>query len=289
MVTIAGATGHVGSAVATKLLQSGAKIRVIVHSKEKGERFAEGGAEVAIGRLEDAQFLEYALRGCEGAFLLLPRPVPPPPTAGDMRSGARKMAAGFANAVRASKTPHVVFVSAQGAQHAQGVGIIGTLHDVEVELAKTGAVLTILRCAEMMENFEPLLSTMRDRGVLPNFNLEDRARAFIASRDVGEEAAKALLAGPKASRIIELAGPADYAPMQVAAAFSKALGKPIKLATVISGIADALKAAGTPASVAELAAETREAVNAGRVVFEHPGAVIRTGTTLEQFAAEIVA
>src|SRR5712691_6790331 len=56
MFTIAGATGHVGSAVATKLLQSGAKIRVIVRSKEKGERFAEGGAEVAIGNLEDAQF-----------------------------------------------------------------------------------------------------------------------------------------------------------------------------------------------------------------------------------------
>jgi uncharacterized protein YbjT (DUF2867 family) len=176
MFTIAGATGHVGSAVATKLLQSGAKIRVIVRSKEKGERFAEGGAEVAIGNLEDAKYLEDALRGCEGAFLRLPRPVPPLPTAGDMRSGARKMAAGFANAIRASNIPHVVFVSAQGAQHAEGVGIIGTLHDVEVALATTGAVLTLLRCAEMMENFEPLLSTMRDRGVLPNFNLEDRAR-----------------------------------------------------------------------------------------------------------------
>ena len=278
-----------GSAVATKLLQSGAKIRVIVRSKEKGERFAEGGAEVAIGNLEDAQFLEDALRGCEGAFFLLPRPVPPPSTAGEIRSGARKMAAAFANAVRASKTPHVVFVSAQGAQHAQGVGIIGTLHDVEVALATTGAVLTLLRCAEMMENFEPLLSTMRERGVLPNFNLEGRARACIASQDVGEEAAKALLARPQASRIIELAGPADYAPLQVAEAFSKALSKPITLATVLSGIADALKSAGKPASVAELAAETREAVNAGKVVFENPGAVIRTGTTLEQFATEIVA
>src|SRR5262249_20604915 len=131
MFTIAGATGHVGSAVATKLLQSGAKMCVIVRSKEKGERFAEGGPEDAIGNLEDVEFLTEALRGAEGAFLLLPRPVPPPPKAGDMRSGARKMAAGFANAVRASKIPHVVFVSAQGAQHAQGVGIIGTLHDVE--------------------------------------------------------------------------------------------------------------------------------------------------------------
>src|SRR5262245_60540128 len=185
MSTIAGVTGHVGSAVATKLLQSGAKIRVFVRGKEKGERFAESGAEVAIGNLEDAKFLEDALRGCEGAFLLLPRPVPPPPTAGEIRSGARKMAAGFANAVRASKTPHVVFVSAQGAQQAQGVGIIGTLHDVEVELANTGAVLRLLRCAEMMENFEPLLSTMRERSVLPNFKLEGRAR-IIAARDVGE-------------------------------------------------------------------------------------------------------
>jgi len=74
-------------------------MRVIVRSREKGERFAEGGAEVAIGNLEDAKFLEDTLRGCEGAFLLLPRPVPPPLTAGEMRSGARKLPAGFANAI----------------------------------------------------------------------------------------------------------------------------------------------------------------------------------------------
>ena len=74
-------------------------MRVIVRSREKGERFAEGGAEVAIGNLEDAKFLEDTLRGCQGAFLLLPRPVPPPLTAGEIRSGARKMPAGFANAI----------------------------------------------------------------------------------------------------------------------------------------------------------------------------------------------
>lgn len=288
MFTIAGATGHVGSVIAFKLLEKGEKIRVIVRSKEKGARFAERGAEVAIGNFEDATFVEEALRGSEGAFLLLPRPVPPPPTAAEIRSSARKMAEGFAKAVRASIIPHVVFVSAQGAQHAQGVGIIGTLHDVEVELAKTGAVLTILRCAEMMDNFERLVSTMREQGVLPNFNLEDRAREFIASRDVGEEAAKALLARPKANRIIELAGPADYSPLQVAEIFSRTLGKPVKLATVKTGFAEAIKASGMPTSVAELTAETREAVNAGKVIFENPGSVIRTGTTLDKFAAEIV-
>jgi uncharacterized protein YbjT (DUF2867 family) len=289
MFTIAGATGHVGAAVAAKLLQNGAKMRVIVRSKEKGARFAEGGAEVTIGNLEDVQFLAEALRGAEGAFLLLPRPVPPPPTAADIRASARKMAAGYAQAVRASNIPHVVFVSAQGAQYGEGMGVIGTLHDVEVDLATTGTVLTILRCAEMMDNWEPLLPTMRDRGVLPNFHPEDRARAFIASWDVGEEAAKALLARPQASRIIELAGPADYAPRHVAEIFSRKLGKSVELATVKTGFAEALKATGMPTSVAELAAESREAVNAGTVRFEHPGSVIRTGTTLEQFAAAIVA
>src|SRR5262245_15869153 len=94
MFTIAGATGHVGSAVATKLLQSGAKIRVIVRSKEKGERFAEGGAEVAIGNLEDVKFLAEALRGAEGAFLLLPNAGAP--TAAEIRSNARKMGHGVA-------------------------------------------------------------------------------------------------------------------------------------------------------------------------------------------------
>jgi len=96
-------------------------------------------------------------------------------------------------------------------------------------------------------------------------------------------------AATSTSRIIELAGPADYSPLQVAEVFSRTLGKPVKLATVKTGFAEAIEAGGTPASVAELAAESREAVNAGKVVFENPGSVIRTRTTLKEFAAEIVA
>src|SRR5262249_20065908 len=152
-------------------------------------------------------------------------------------------------AIDTSRVPHVVFVSAQGAQLAEGVGIIGHLHDVEAALARTAAVLTILRCARMLDDFERMLPSMRERGVLPNFNLEDHPHEFISAQDVGEQAAKALLARPTASRMIELAGPADYSPRQVAAAFSKAMGKRI----------------------------------------ENPGSVVRTGTSLEKFAAELVA
>src|SRR5262249_10213836 len=163
--------------VAATLLERGARIRMIVRSRGRGERFAKGGADVAIGTLQDVKFLEEALRGAEGAFLLLPHAGAP--TVAEIRANARTMGKGCAEAIGASRVPHVVFVSAQGAQLAEGVGVIGHLHDVEVELARSGAVLTILRCARMMHEFEKALPSMKERGVLPNFNLEDRPGEFI--------------------------------------------------------------------------------------------------------------
>ena len=82
---VAGATGHVGSVVARELLAAGHKVRAIVRSVEKAKALAGQGAELLAGELSDVGFLTRALRGADGAFLLLP---PPANDAPDVRGSA---------------------------------------------------------------------------------------------------------------------------------------------------------------------------------------------------------
>ena len=76
MFVIAGVTGNTGAVVADTLLPAKAPVRVIVRDAAKGAAWQAKGAEVAIADLADVPALTAALRGAQGAYLLVP-PRPP--------------------------------------------------------------------------------------------------------------------------------------------------------------------------------------------------------------------
>src|SRR5208283_3883044 len=163
---VAGATGHVGSVVARELLAAGHKVRAIVRNADKARALAGQGAELLAGELSDVGFLTGALRGADGAFLLLP---PPANDARDVRSLQDRMAQAEANAVAASAIRHVVLLSSWGAEKPAGTGPIVGLHVLEEALKKTGAIATFLRAGSFTENVLALLPVAQHQGVLPNF------------------------------------------------------------------------------------------------------------------------
>ena len=69
---IAGITGHTGSVAAAELLARDENVRAIVRSEQKGAAWRNRGAELAIGSLEDPEFLTRALAGSDGFFVLMP-------------------------------------------------------------------------------------------------------------------------------------------------------------------------------------------------------------------------
>ena len=72
MFVIAGATGHVGGVAARELLAAKQPVKVIVRDAAKGKEWAAKGAEVAVGKLDDRDFLASTLKGAKGFFTLLP-------------------------------------------------------------------------------------------------------------------------------------------------------------------------------------------------------------------------
>jgi uncharacterized protein YbjT (DUF2867 family) len=277
MYVVAGTSGNTGTVVANTLLAQKKSVRVVVRDAKKGEAWKARGAEVAVAELDDAAALSAALRGAEGAYLLLP----PMLGSTSVRADSAKRTQSLAKAIEASGVKHVVFLSSIGAQHADGTGPIATTHDAEVVLGKSRADVTFLRAAYFMENLGSSLFALGD-GKLPLFLTESRAISMVASADIGTTAAKLLLEGGHGKRVVELAGPREYSPRDIATVLTKILGRTV---TAQQGpeeaMIPALTGAGLNGEWARLYQEMTHGINTGHVAWEKGQPSVRGTTDVE--------
>lgn len=262
MFVIAGATGHVGSRVASELLAKKKKVRVVVREAAKGAPWKEQGAEVAVASLEDRAALTEALRGASGFFTLLP----PNFAATDVLAWQKQTGESIAAAVKASGVAHVVLLSSVGADLPAGTGPIQGLHHLENALRDSGAKLTAIRAGYFQENVANAVQAVRDAGIFPVFAPSaDYPFPMIATKDIAALAAKSLLDGASAHENVDLRGPA-YTMRAVAEKLGAALKKPVEVVLIPEANWSAtLVGAGVPKPMADAYAEMYGAFAAGKI------------------------
>ena len=222
MFAVLGASGNTGRVVAETLLSQNKEVRVVVRGIDKGHMWAEAGADVSVADVEDGAALKRAFSGTEGAYVLLP----PNFSSTQVRADNGRRTSTIAAAIEAAGVPHVVLLSSIGAQQADGTGPVLSLRDAEAAFTRGRADATFVRAAYFMENWGSALFGVA-QGVLPSFLLADKAIPSVATRDIGIAAGRLLAEGGSGKRVIELAGPREYSPRDVAAALARAVGKPI--------------------------------------------------------------
>jgi uncharacterized protein YbjT (DUF2867 family) len=268
MFVVMGATGNTGKVVAETLLTQKKAVRVVLRDAVKAEAWKIRGAEVAIADVENGAALERAFKGAAGAYLLLP----PSFSSSTVRVDNDRRAKTIAAAVEAAGVAHIVMLSSVGAQQPDGTGPILSIHDAEATFSRIRAAVTFLRAAYFMENWGGSLYAV-GQGVLPTFLLADKAIPMVATRDIGLTAARLLAEGGTGKRVIELAGPREYTPRDVAAALGRIVGKPIVAQQEPEeAMPAALMGAGMNSEWARLFQELTHGVNTGRVTWEggHP-------------------
>ncbi len=285
MYVIAGVTGHVGSAAANSLLAQKQKIKVLVRDAKKGEAWSKQGAEVAVGQLDDTAFLTSALKGATGFFTLLPPDMTPP----DMFARQVQKSDAIAAAVKASNVPHVVMLSSIGADHDSGNGPIRGVNYLEKKLRETGAKVTIIRAGSYQENIGGSVGGAKSQGLY--FNMggpHDYAMPLIATKDIGEQAAKSLLNPPAKNEIIDIHGPA-YSVRDMATKLGAALGKELKIIDVPpADHQNAFLQAGMPPHAAASFAEMMKFFGSG-VAKPVGDRMVQGTTTLDEVIKAVVA
>lgn len=276
MYVISGATGNTGRIATKRLLSAGQKVRALVRDANKASDLAALGAEVVTVDLSDQAGLERALNGAQGFYLLSP----PDMGSQSFLAERSRLLGRVANVVKKSAVPHVVFLSSVGAQHETGTGIIQTVHAGENALQRAGVPSTFLRASYFVENWAAVLPVAKQDGVLPSFISGDQRLAMVSTADIGSLAAEALLDGPRGARIVELSGPRDVTPKEVAAAVSKILGRAVQLVEPpLDAVIPTFTSFGISADVAGLFRGMYEGIRAGRVSFEGGRAEARRGST----------
>jgi uncharacterized protein YbjT (DUF2867 family) len=275
MFVVTGVSGNTGKVVADTLLAQKQPVRVVVRSEEKGASWKARGAEVAVAELDDVAACTRAFKGAKGVYLLLP----PVMGSTDVRKDNARRMAGLVKAVEAADVPHVVFLSSVGAQHKDGTGPITSLHDGEVALRASKVPATFVRAAYFMDNWGASLYGVPN-GQLPTFLTADRVMPMVAPEDIGKTAAKALVEGGTGKSVIELSGPRDLSPRDVAAALGRVVGKAIVVAQgPEEAMVPALTHAGLSPHWAALFQELTHGCNTGHIAWEGGAARAVRGTT----------
>jgi uncharacterized protein YbjT (DUF2867 family) len=275
MYVVAGVTGNTGSVAAETLLATGQPVTVIVRSEQKGETWKTKGAKVAVSTLGDTARMTEILTGADGAYLL----IPPNYEVANYMEDRRRMIDALAKAVSQSKIAHVVLMSSAGGHLRSGTGLILVNHMAEEAFKPATQNLTILRPGSFAENWATVLGLAKGGGVLPTFHSTQHKLTMIATADVGRFAAGALLEPARGLRILDLAGPEEYNPDDLARILSALLHREVRAVNPpISAAVPTFMKMGFSEDAAKLFEEMFVAANSGALVFEKTGTEFRRGT-----------
>ena len=287
MYVISGATGHTGRIITETLLKAGKKVRVIGRDAARLKDLTDKGAEAAVGNVEDAGFLAKAFSGATAAYLLIPPNVQTP----DILAYQAKIGEAQVKAIREAGVKYVVHLSSIGAHTPVGSGPVAGLFYQERRLNKLPDTHVLhLRPGYFMENMLNSIGMIKGMGINGGPLSADIKMGFIATRDIGNYAAKRLLALDFTGKEVqELIGSKDMTPQEFTSILGAAVGK-ADLKWVQFPDEDAFNAMtgmGISASMARSFVDMSQFLRngGGNVVIRD--AENTTPTTGEQFAKEI--
>ena len=149
MFLVMGITGKVGGATAKHLLAQGKKVRALVRNRDKAANWADQGVELVDGDWNDSAAIERALKGVEGAFVMLPAAWAPSP---DFKE-AKNVTANYVKALTKVAPPRVVALSSMGANRTSGLGMITALSLFEQGFRNLTSPVAFVRAGGFFENF----------------------------------------------------------------------------------------------------------------------------------------
>jgi uncharacterized protein YbjT (DUF2867 family) len=286
MYVITGATGNTGAEITEALLKAGKQVTVIGRSADKLKTFAEKGAKIAVGDLENTAFLTETFQGATAVYAVIP---PKWDLTTDWRSYQRLIGNSIADAIKAAKVQKVVVLSSNGAHLSEGAGPVTGLYEFETTL-KTIPNLDILslRAGYFMQNFFGLIGMIKHVGFFGYSLRNDVKTPLVHTKDIAAAAVKHLLALDFTGfKTVFVSGAADLTMDEAVKILGNAIGKPdLKYVTFSQADARAgMIQSGIPETIADGYNELFNALNEGKYLNDYQrDAESTTPTSLEWFA-----
>ena len=287
MYVVTGATGHTGNVVAKALLTKGEQVRVVGRSADRLKALVAQGAEPFAADLTDAAAAAKAFAGAKAVYVMMPPNIASP----DSRAFQNRVTDAIVAALQSAGTTHVVTLSSVGADKPEKTGPVVGLHYLEQQLNNIGNLNVLhLRAGYFMENTLAQIGIIRGTGMTVGPLRPDLKLSMIATEDIGEAAANALLSLDfRQKQTRELLGQRDVSMTEVAQIIGRAIGKPDLRYTQAPDeqVRPALIQLGMSSNMADLLLEMSAALNSGHMRALEPRSVQNTTpTSYETFVQE---
>lgn len=250
MIVVTGATGQLGRLVVNQLLSRGVPgtgIVAAVRTPSKASDLVALGVVVREADYSRPDTLETAFAGAERVLLISSNEV-----------GQR--AAQHKAVIEAAKKVGVRQLAYTSSLHAERspMSLAAEHRETEADIVASGLPYVLLRNGWYVENYLSSLPVALEHGAF--IGSAGEGRISWASRTDFADAAAAVLTQPvDGSRVFEQAGDIAYTRAEMAAEVSRQAGKPIHYMNMPrADFTAALLAAGLPAPIAELVAESDE-------------------------------
>jgi NAD(P)H dehydrogenase (quinone) len=278
MFAIVGATGKVGFSTAATLRHAGHHVRAIMRDSTKAGPLRAIGCEVAEADLQHPGDLVQAISGAHAVQIICP----PRSQAQDMVGDMHQSIDSLIETLERVQPELVVAISDYGAHVEYDVGMPSVFRSFEGRLRELSIRKVILRSAEHMEGWEPLIPVAIATGTLPSLHHPlDIPFPTISAHDLGMISADLMLR-PRlinGEQLVHAEGPERYCANDVAAALSRLLSKTV---TAVELPRDAwqqtLEGILSP-SGARLLVNLYDAHNRGQIDVEPDAGEIRYGTS----------
>lgn len=215
MILVTGATGMFGSRVVKALLARGERPRAMSRSESGASTLADLGAEPVLADMEDPASLERAMEKVSRVFLVSP-----------MHPNLAQRELNVVEAARRSGVDHVVKLYGS-VRH--GEDELNRMHQEAITaLKQSGLHWTLVSPNTIMEtNLFPHAPSIKQDGAI--YASAGQGRMGMVSADDTAEAAGVVLTTPgHHEQNYELTGPESVTYADVAEAFTRVLGRPVR-------------------------------------------------------------
>ncbi len=225
-ILVTNPTGRIGRRIVPELLAPEFSVRVIVRDPARLPEEIRQQVEVVRGSADDPATLHRALDGVEALFWCVPTESLQET---NVEQHYERFACAGRQAIRETRTPRVVTVSACGKGRARKAGPITGLHAMEEILNDAGAAIRHLRCGLFMENFLSQARCIREHGFVSYPMPGHIPIPMTAVTDIADAALRWLVRRDwNGIEGVAVHGPEDLSFNQVAAAVERTLERPVR-------------------------------------------------------------
>jgi NAD(P)H dehydrogenase (quinone) len=287
-ILVTGATGHLGKATVTQLVEKvdAKNVAVLVRDAAKAEDLKQLGVEIRVGDYSNYPSLVNAFKGIDKLFFV---------SANDVEARMQQ----HENIVKAAKeadVKHVVYTSfiRNNETETSPIALVASSHiKAEEWLKESGIAYTFLRNALYMD----LLPWFTGDKVLETgtvyFPSADGKSSFTLRNDMAAVGAHVLATGGHENKIYNITNTEAVSFADIAAMLAEISGKPIKhVSPTFDEFVATMVAAGVPEGMAQFEASFAEGIKQGEFAQTSNDIELLTGkkpTTVKQFLQQVYA